>query len=240
MHSPEADLFIDFLEAEERVPLTFHFSTYPSDDWWKLTDDRWIGAIPTWNDFVYVSPANTFDPAAPPPCFGIVPSHLPLHVLDRPRTHVVGVKNDEIFSESMAAFLASLAPCQFGDVLLQDNVLRTHCRVFPQRARKVLTRDLVTMVRCTACGSPILSGPGGTRLGRRVDDLVVCSNEDGVGHLAGEHPIIVSIAVAQMMKERFPRGYGFEPILDIDSSDGRRIAHLFQRLQRLEASCPLE
>jgi hypothetical protein len=37
------------------------------------------------------------------------------------------------------------------------------------------------------------------------------------------------------MKRRFPRGYGLQPILDIDSPTGQRIVQLFRRLQALEA-----
>jgi hypothetical protein len=239
LDSPECDQFLDFLEQERRIPQSFFFALYEGADWWKDPDDTWIGAIPGYDDdFVRVSPANTFDPVCPPPCLGLVPPQLPLRVLGRPRAHVVGVKFEQIFSRHMSTFLASLAPCRFGEVVLDNEVLQSHRRLFPQLSRKVLATDAMENVRrgCTACGSRILAPPpGGTPLGRRIDDLAVCRNEEGVGHLAAEHPVVVSVAVAQEMKKHFPRGYGLRPILDIDSPCGQRILHLFRRLQGLEA-----
>jgi hypothetical protein len=233
--SRECDHFVDFLEQAGRIPRSFSFSLYEGEDWWKEPDDSWVAARLLSDDFVHVSSVNTFDPACPPPCYGLVPPHLPLHVLGRPRAPVVGVKFEDIFSERMAAFLVSLVPCQLGKVLLDNQVLQSHLRLFPQVSRKVLATETMRNVRggCAVCGSKNLASAG-QKLGRRVDDLVVCRNEEGVGHLAAEHPIIVSIAVAQELRERFPRGYGMDPILDVDSPCGQRILHLFRRLQRLE------
>jgi hypothetical protein len=235
LDSPECDRVLGILEQERRAPLMSHFNVYHGADWWKDPDDRWVGAIPGGDDYVHISPANTFDPVCPRPCFGLVPMHLPLRVLGRPRAHVVSVKFEQIFSRPMAAFLASLAPCQFGDVMLDNEVLQSHLRLFPQVSRKVLAIDTMRNARrgCAVCGSRLLDNAG-QRLGRRVDDLAVCRNEEGMGHLAAQHATIVSVAVAQEMKKRFPRGYGLLPILEVDSPCGQRILHLFRRLQGLE------
>src|SRR5262249_7542454 len=78
LDSPECDQFLDFLNEDRRIPRTFWFGLYQSADWWKEPDDRWVGAIPISDDYVHVSPANTFDPTCPRPCYGLVPPHLPL------------------------------------------------------------------------------------------------------------------------------------------------------------------
>jgi hypothetical protein len=237
LDSPDCDHVVDFLEQRRQVPIKSHFNVYDKPDWWKNPGDIWVGAIPGYDaDFVRPSPANTFAPTFSPPCLGLVPPPPPLCVLRRPRAHIVGVKFEQIFSKPMAAFLASLAPCQFGDVMLGNAVLSSHRRLFPQLSRKVLATDAMRYVRggCAVCSSPLLAHAGHP-LGRLVDDLVVCRNEEGVGHLAAEHPIIVSVAVAQEMKRRFRGGYSLQPILDIDSRCGQRILQLFRRLQALEA-----
>ena len=76
---------------------------------------------------------------------------------------------------------------------------------------------------------------GGQKLGQRVDDLLVCRNDNGVGHRAAEHPVIVSVDVVQDMAKRFKGRYGFEPILDVKSPTGRRIIQLSQKLHCLSS-----
>lgn len=233
LESPECERIIGVLEQEGRVPQSSHFNLYISEHWWKTPDTMWVAAefvADPWGD---ISPANTFDPSCPPPCFGLVPSRLPLHVLSQPRGMVADVKFEIIFSEQLAAFLASLAPCQFGEVHLDNKPLRSHRRLFPQQLRKVFAADLMTTVPCAACGSPILTHRGAL-VGRRINDLVVCRNEEGIWHMAAEQPVIISVDVAVELKKRFPRGFGLDPILDINSSLGQRIVQLFRRLQALE------
>jgi hypothetical protein len=237
---------LDFLEEERRSPRSFGFSLmdFPSKEHdernWTNPDESWVGAIPLWDDNVEASPANTFHPVFPPPCFGVVPPGVPIHVCRRPRDHVVGVGKDIVFSEAVCGFFASLLiPCEFDDVVFKGKVLRSHRRLLPKQSRKIIAAEGLDEVRCAWCHSPRLIGIGSCLyLGRRVSDLVVCRDEQGVGDLGAEHEYVFSVAVAQELSRRFRkgfgRGYGLEPILDIDSPEGQRILHLFCRLQKLK------
>jgi hypothetical protein len=247
---PEWDSLLDFLEEEQRELRSFGFSLvdFPTnrnmrdERDWTNPDESWIGATPTWDDCVAVSPANTFEPACPSPCYGFVPIHLPLHVLQRPKDHVVGVGSEEtIFSEAVCRFLNSLAPCDFGDVVLKGKLLRSHRRLLPRQSRKVIASEGLETLTCQVCYSPVLEGlEPGFYLGRRVPDLIYCRDEQGVGHLGAEHPYVFSVAVAQKLnkcfRQGFGNGYGLVPILDIDSPQGQRVFHLFSRLQKLKTS----
>ncbi len=232
LDSLECERIIGVLEQDGRVPRS-SFNVYFSEDWWKDPDPIWVAAEFMSDNWVNVSPENAFDPVCPPPCFGLVPIHLPLHVLNQPKGIVVHLKNDILFSEQIAAFLAKLASCQFGEVYLDNKPLRSHLRLFPQEFRKVLATDLMMRVNCTACDSPIVNFWGAS-VGRLIDDLVVCRNEDGVGHMGAEQPVLISVEVAAELKKRFPKGFALHPILDINSSLGQRISQLFPRLQALQ------
>lgn len=232
LESPACERVIEMLERERQAPRSIHFNIYENEHWWKAPNPMWIAAEFTADPWVEISPANIFDPPCRPPCFGLVPSHLPLHVLSQPRGLVVDAKFKTIFEEQIAAFLASLAPCQFGEVYLDNKPIRSHSRLLPQQVQKVLATDLMVNVRCAACGSRILKHQGAL-VGRQINDLVVCRNEEGVWHMAAEHPVVISVDVALELKSRFPRGFGLNPILDINSFLGQRIAELFRRLQAL-------
>jgi hypothetical protein len=231
--SPECDRFIDFLRQERRYPNVFYFVWKQTDDPWTAPEDCWVGAIPLADDYVDPSPANTFDPALPPPCYGLVPSQLPLTVLQRPRENAVDVRLETIFSAPLATFLASVAPCEFGDVILHNKEMKNYRRLFPTQSRKVIVGGVLRKGLCRACGTSEMYSPG-VWLGRRVDDLLVCRDEQGVGHLSAEHHVIFSIAVAQQMERRFGTGYGLDPIIDIESPEGQRVLYLFQRMEELE------
>ena len=147
---------------------------------------------------------------------------------------VVSTRFEKIFARPLAGFLASLAPFQFGQVWMDDQVVPGYFRLFPQESRSILANDLTRTGRCVGCRSPLRLDPG-SRLGHALDDFSICRNTEGFGHLGYEHPFILSLDVAREMKKRFPRGVGLDPIVSVDSPIARRIAELFKRFQKIEA-----
>lgn len=232
LESPDCDRLLDSLEKDCRIPSMYSCHVYPGKDWWKDSDERWVGATFLTDNFVRVSPNNHFDPSCPSPCLGIIPPHVPLHILDQPRGDVVGVRHEDLFSVRMADYLASRASCQFGEVTRNNTILQSHRRIFPQLTSKVIPAEVLKTVHCAACDSSIVKGLGGVKLGHRVNEFTLCRNMEGMGHLAAEHPIIVSITLANELSNRFcSRSYAFEPILAIDSTLGQRILHVSHRLE---------
>jgi hypothetical protein len=228
--------FLDFLAIDHRVPLQFRFNLRYSKDSWKVPKDNWVGAVlQSGDDYVHISPENVFDPAFSHPCYGLVPPNFPLHVMQRPREHVVAVRHEQIYSVQIAEFLASHTPCQFGDVFFRGARIQSHRRLYPEQSVSVLALEGLERLHCTACGTWMLGGIG-VRVGHRCLRVAVCRNADGVGHHAMEHPVIVSLALASELESQFRSGYWLEPIVDIESEEGQRILYLFRKLESLKTS----
>jgi hypothetical protein len=236
LDGPDCDPFIDLMENEHRSPIKYHVGFYPDQHWWKDPDEAWVGAqVLAGDEFVELSPDNRFDPSCRPPCHGLVPADEPIRVISRPRGNVVGVKCDDLYSDRMAAFFVRQVPCRIGRVIFEGKVWPEHVRLFPEQSRNVLATELMQSGNCSICGSPYLSWAG-PELGQRLEDLVVCRNEQGTGHFHAEHPLIVSVAIAHELKRQIRGGYGLNPILDVDSPLGRRIVDVEKRLRALTVS----
>jgi hypothetical protein len=233
--SPAWDSFLDSLEAERRPPARFSFwGDFDRNTAWMEPKENWVGATFYYDDSVRVSPDNMFDPAFSPGR-GIVPPGVPIRVLNRPRQHVVGAGYENLFSSRLCDFLCALAPCRLGDVVHRGEALTSHKRLFPEQSLSVLAPEGFWEVPHALHGTRIVAGLG-IWLGRRLNELVVCRNAEGIGHEGAEHPVIVSVDVARQVEAGFRRGFWPEPIVDVESPEGQRILHLFRRVEALRAA----
>lgn len=230
----QCDQLLDWLGADITRLVNFSFDHFLREEAWQNPLECWVGAIITAETSVELSPSNPFDPVLPSPCLGLVPEGQPLRVQSVPNGHCVAAQHEQIFSSRLAEILAALAPCRLGEVRIGEMALQTYWRLHPTQSRRVLSLDGTRQVNCVACTSRIVANPG-VWLGYGTDDLTLCRNEDGVGHLAKQHPCILSASAAQHLETILGIGYGLVPIFDVNSQLGLRVLDLLGRLLQMQA-----
>jgi hypothetical protein len=223
---------LDFLAHEAILLHSFHFGLVLTDDSWVHADESIVAAELVPDELVKLSPNNTFDPAFPGPCLGVVPASLPLLITEAPKGHVVGGKDEVIFSARMRRFLERYGSGTTGEVILNGKPLSNWFRYFPEEKQAVLSTQGLFARTCNACGTTVVRNSG-VWLGTKRDDFSVCQDVIGMSHLGLSHPYVVSVPVAQEMERTIGTGYGLFPIVDTESDFGQRIIAIIQRIKDL-------
>lgn len=230
LHGDACDRLVESLAQGHFSLQKYLLNVYFDSNWIDFADDCCVAVMLTTDRWVRVSPANTFQPACPFPCYGLVPPIVTLQVLEEPRGSVVALKHDFIYSAAFADYLQANSPCTVGRVEVAGKP-SGYRRLFPVLEESVLATHLMDWRTCAACQSPLLAGRGAL-FGNRLDNFSICRNRDGSGHLGANHPMLLSLEMARRLLRAFPIGYSFEPIIDLTSPLGLRSQALIQLLNR--------